>query len=188
MGKIFFLLDKKFDSLERTISVSQLYRLIKKRIWLIVVVVMMIVGLSGAWRFFFLTPQYQAVTKFVFFSYGSLGWGSNFRDALRSPEVLDQVIDKVGLKQSRRQLQENMFIATVSDSQLLMKVNDEDPDRAREISDAVMVVFNEETIKAEDAESFPILSTREIPASLDPVNNNTPTNWMISFVLTYSWF
>ncbi len=102
--------------MEETISLREIFETLKKRIVMIVLITLIAVGASGAVSYLLLTPIYQSSTQ-ILVSQQAAGASSALQSVgfdvdstyiqtynviLKSPYILEQVIEELGLERSHR--------------------------------------------------------------------------------------
>jgi capsular polysaccharide biosynthesis protein len=179
------------SEVERPFTVSDLARVLRKRLWVILLVVAVVVGVAvGAslWQ----TPKYQASAMLLVGQEQGSTQDSNLGGAVSglqaltqtmiiaidTPHVADEAIRRLGLKMSSDQLLKDLTIQQVESSQFIqLTYTGTDPERAAQIVNTVGQVSSER-IAAASATANNITATvyqkAEVPnhpASPDPVRN-----------------
>ncbi|WP_017726185.1 YveK family protein, partial [Halalkalibacterium ligniniphilum] len=119
--------------MEETISLRELFATLKKRITMIVLITVLATGLSGIVSYFFLTPMYQTTTQ-ILVSQQATGAASALQSAgfdvdsdyiqtynviLKSPYILNEVIEELGLDRSHQQLIQQLQVSQEGQSQVV---------------------------------------------------------------------
>jgi len=180
--------------MEETIELKELFLIIKKRMLLIAILGFTALVLSGVLSFFVLTPRYQTTTDLIVNSITdpnqitnadiqtSLNLMNTYQVILRSPIILDQVSERLGLNISGSQLQGLITVSNQNNSQVLsVSVKHEDPSKARDIANEVAEVFRNEIGDIMNVENVSILARAELPTS--PVEPRPTLNMAIGFLL-----
>lgn len=131
------------------IDLLEILGALKKRIWLIILAVMIGGGAAGAYSRLVLTPQYTSTAMLYVLSkettltsLADLQIGSqlttDYKIIMTSRPVLQNVIDSLGLKMSYRALRGKLSINNPTESRILtVTVTDPDPRLAKLIVDEV---------------------------------------------------
>lgn len=147
------LINEENDEIE--IDLLELFRALKKRIWMILAAAVVVGGISGAFSKFVLTPQFQS-TSMVYIlskettltSLADLQIGSqltqDYKIIVTSRPVLEDVIGQLNLDLEYEDLKEKITIDNPKDTRILsITAQDPDPKMAKEISDAVAKTSSE---------------------------------------------
>ncbi|MBC1401331.1 YveK family protein [Listeria booriae] len=166
---------------EKTIDVSDFLYILKKWLWLII-----ILGLIGAISGFviskqFIVPTYESKSQLVIKqgnnrddtttttseTQSNIQLVNTYKIIIVSPTVLDKVIDNLKLPISSQQLSKQILIENSKDSQVLtINVLNQNPKIATQI--------NNQLIKAAINESKKIMSADNIRLLTEPTDNTTP--------------
>lgn len=134
---------------EIEIDLLELLQALKKRIWLIILAIMIGGGAAGAYSRLVLTPQYTSTAMLYVLSkettltsLADLQIGSqlttDYKIIMTSRPVLQNVIDSLGLQMSYRALRSKLSINNPTESRILtVTVTDPDPRLAKLIVDEV---------------------------------------------------
>lgn len=186
--------------MEETISFKELYEILKKRIVLILSISILAVGMSAVASYFFMTPKYQASTQILVSqaaagSISSLLSGANpfnsdsqyidtYNVILKSPYILNQVIEEIGLNKTHGQLNGQISVFQEGKSQVVtVRVEDINPVLASEIANVTAEVFRREIQFLLKIENIHILSPAELLANPTPISPNPTLNMAIAFVV-----
>ena len=119
--------------MEETISLREIFDTLKKRIVMIIIITVCAVGASGLASYLLLTPIYQASTQ-ILVSQQAAGASSALQAAgfdvdskyiqtynviMKSPYILEQVIDELDLPISHRELNGQLNVAQEGQSQVV---------------------------------------------------------------------
>lgn len=134
---------------EIEIDLMELFRALKKRIWLLLLAAVAGGGIFGAFSKFVLVPQYQSTAMLYVLSkettltsLADLQIGSqlakDYQIIVTSRPVLEDVISSLGLDMEYKDLEEKLTIGNPSDSRILtITAEDPDPQMAKAIADEV---------------------------------------------------
>lgn len=137
------------DNDEIEIDLRELLTTLKRRLWLIVLALLLGGGAAGAYSKLVLTPQYTSTAMLYVLSkettltsLADLQIGSqlttDYRIIMTSRPVLQNVIDSLGLEMSYRMLRSKLSIDNPTESRILtVTVKDPDPRLAKMIVDEV---------------------------------------------------
>lgn len=173
------------EFMERTYTVYEVLKILKKRIILIISLFILCVGITVSLLFFVLQPIYGAQTQILVIQQNgteSYTWDNTETDLrlintynviIKSPAILNQVIERLDLKQSSEQLMKQIVVSNESDSQVVtIEVEDESLQNAVAISNAVAEVFKEEIPRLMRVDNITILSAATQEENTEPVKPN----------------
>ncbi|WHX40394.1 Wzz/FepE/Etk N-terminal domain-containing protein [Mesobacillus sp. AQ2] len=181
--------------MEETISLKDLFETLKKRLLLILAITLTAVMVSGIVSFFFLTPIYQASTQILVnksnsdqVNYNpaelqtSLQLINTYMVIIKSPAILDKVIDEMDLDITSAQLSEKITVGSEKDSQVMnISVQDEDANRAAALANKIAEVFKEENIMKVD--NISILANAQVTDGQSPIKPQPVLNIAIALVV-----
>ncbi|WP_270166539.1 YveK family protein [Paenibacillus sp. SYP-B4298] len=175
-------------------------RIIRKRLWMIVAIVVAACLLAGAFSMYFQKPVYEASTKIIVNQTASQAMlqqldlnqiNSNIRmidtykEIIKTPAILDKVVERYpqfGL--TTEQLADKVKVSSVNNTQVMtLAVQDLSYRQAAEIVNAVSLIFQQEIPTLFNIENVSILNEAKVDATPDPVSPNIPLNIAISFVV-----
>ncbi|WP_017726166.1 YveK family protein, partial [Halalkalibacterium ligniniphilum] len=184
--------------MEETISLREIFATLKKRLAMIVVITVLAVTASGAVSYFFLTPMYQTTTQ-ILVSQQATGATSALQSAgfdvdsqyiqtynviLKSPYILNEVIEELGLERSHQQLNQQLQVSQEGQSQVVtIRVEDVNPALAVDIANTTAAVFQREIANLLRVDNVVILAEAEMADPPVPVSPNPPLNMAIAFVV-----
>ena len=147
------LIDQDDDEIE--IDILQILRVLKKKLWLILLIGILAGGGAGAYSKYVIIPQYQS-TAMVYVlskettlaSLADLQIGSqltkDFKIIITSRPVLTEVINKLGLNLSYEGLVDKITIVNPKDTRILsITAQDPSPQMAKNIADSVATTASE---------------------------------------------
>ena len=135
---------------EQTISLQELFQVLKKRLFLIITITLAAVAISAAVSYFVLTPVYEVKTTMM--AYGAdkkLESDSNslteiqtnlklintYNDLIKSDKILEKVLKELELDMTMGQLARKINVSNNKESHVIyISVKDTDPYRAAEIA------------------------------------------------------
>ncbi|PMC37580.1 capsular biosynthesis protein [Bacillus sp. UMB0899] len=176
--------------MEDGISLLELVDIIKKRLWLIIMITIVATTASGLVSYFLLTPVYQTSTELLVkpkteqnvIVQNDVSLNSQiintYTEIIKSPAVLEEVSNELNLN---RDLSSQITVTTKNESQiLLVTVNDTDPVLAKDIANTVASVFQRELVNIMNIDNVNILSKAEDGKHVEP---NPMLNMAIAFVV-----
>lgn len=140
---------------EMEIDLLQIFRALKKRLWIILAATVLFGGAVGAFSKFVLIPQYTSTTMMYILSQettltslADLQIGSqltkDYKIIVTSRPVLEQVNEKLGLGLEYEELVEKISIENFTDTRILsITATDPDPYRAKAIVDSIAEVSSD---------------------------------------------
>ncbi|KGX93918.1 capsular polysaccharide biosynthesis protein [Pontibacillus halophilus JSM 076056 = DSM 19796] len=183
--------------MEETISLKEIFGVLKKRLWMILGITALATILSGVVSFFFLTPEYETQSQFLVNQ--SRGQGeaveyndirtnveliSTYSNIIKSPYILEEVISDLDLDLSPGALQNSLQIASEQNSQVVsVTVTNKDRELAADIANATVETFRQEVTEIMNIDNVTILSQASAGPDLSPVSPKPFLNMAIAFVL-----
>lgn len=180
-----------------TIGIVDLFKMLKKRWWIILLVSVLGIALTTALTKYVLIPQYTSTTQLLVSRQNtntqSIELGeietniqmiNTYRDIIEDPVVIDKVINELGTDLSEVDLQKKVDIITQDDSQIFgIKVTDTDPDRAAEIANLMAATFQENIDDIINVENVAILSKAKVNPV--PVSPNLMLNQIVGLLVGF---
>ncbi|CAM4304232.1 YveK family protein [Bacillus albus] len=179
------------------ISLKELFFVLRKRIALILVISIGSALISGIVSYYFMTPIYQTSTqilvnqkkqdeKFIQFNevQTNLQLTNTYKVIIKSPVILNQVKEKLGLNIKIDQLKNEISVGNEKDSQIIVvTVQDKNAYLARDIANATAEVFKGEVAKIMNVDNVTVLSKAEVAKSQSPIKPRPMLNVAIAFVV-----
>ncbi|MGU3368056.1 YveK family protein [Bacillus mycoides] len=183
--------------MEETISLKELFYILKKRLAMILVIAFGAAIVSAIISFFFMTPIYQSSTQILvnqkkqegsMFQAGEVQTNiqltNTYKVIIKSPVILDQVNEKLNLNMTAQALTGKINVANDKDSQVIsVTVEDKDPKLARDIANATADVFKGEVAKIMNVDNVTVLSKAEVAENQSPIKPVPMLNVAIAFVV-----
>ncbi|WP_394542419.1 YveK family protein [Priestia aryabhattai] len=183
--------------MEETISLRDLFQVLRKRLWLIALIAIIAATISAVISFFVLTPVYQTSTQILvnqakseqqLYNAGAVQTNvqliSTYNDIIKSPAILDTVIEKLKLDNSAKSLSGQIQVTSAENSQVaLITVQDTNAKRATEIANTTASVFQQKVPKIMNIDNVSILSKADLAASKSPVKPQPTLNIGIALVV-----
>lgn len=168
-------MEKKHDDDEIEIDLVELLYALKKKIFVIIAAVVVGALLAGAYTKLLVTPVYSATSTMLVLtkettlaSLADLQIGSqltkDYSMLITSRTVLQDVIAKLDLDMTYRELEENVTITNPDDTRILeVTVTDSDPERSKEIVDTLAEISSQFIGEQMEVVSPKIIEDGEVP-------------------------
>jgi capsular polysaccharide biosynthesis protein len=183
--------------MEETIRLQDLFKTLKKNLGIIALTTILAVTIAGAVSFMFLTPIYENSTQILVNQEQSeasqmtnqniqadLQLINTYSVIIKSPAILDQVIEELGLGISSEALNSKVTVNTADNSQVVnVTVRDEDPAQAVAIANTTAQVFESEIQELMNVNNVSILSPAVLKENPSPVEPNPILNMAIAAVV-----
>lgn len=180
--------------MEEAINLKELIMIFKKRLILIVTFTCVATLLSGAFTHFLITPTYLASTQLLVStsSYEGMITRSEitadiqlintYTDILRSPIILNQVIEELELNMSVASLSDRITTGNRNNSQVItLSVRHEIPETARAITNEIATIFHRDLPNIMNVNNVSILAYAELPTS--PISPRIIVNVAVGFMM-----
>ncbi|MBY0196845.1 capsular biosynthesis protein [Priestia megaterium] len=185
--------------MEERMGLLDFLQVLRKRLWLIALITIIAATISAIISFFVLTPVYQANTQILvnqakseqqLYNAGAVQTNvqliSTYNDIIKSPAILDKVIEKLKLESTAKSLSGQIQVTSSENSQVAqITVQDTNPKRATEIANTTASVFQKEVPKIMNMniDNVSILSKADVAASKSPVKPQPILNIAIALVI-----
>ncbi|WHY96103.1 YveK family protein [Peribacillus simplex] len=182
--------------MEETISIKDIFKTLKKRWKLIMLLTLIAALISGTISYFLLTPVYQSSTQILVNQKQSenqldstqiqsnIDMINTYSVIIKSPAILEIVIDELALDQSVDQLSQKITINSQENLQVFsLTVQDSNPAKAVEIANTVSSIFQKEIKDIMKVDNVSILAKAEIKENPSPVKPNPLLNIAIAVVV-----
>lgn len=183
--------------MEETISLKELFQTLKKRLSLIIIITAIAAATSGLISFFVLTPIYQSSTQILVnqaksdqqaFQYNEVQTNlqliNTYNVIIKSPAILDKVIQQLDLEMSTGELNSNVTVGSEQNSQVVtISVQDEKPKQAADIANTIATVFQKDIVKIMNVNNVSILSKAELGTDPSPIQPKPLMNVAIALVI-----
>lgn len=168
--------------MEETISLQELFKALRKRFILIISLAILAVTIAGVVSYFFLTPIYEASALILVnqqqkernqFNSEDIEMNLQLIDTynviIKSPAILSKVIEHLELDTTPALLEKKIKVTNAQNSQVVnISVQDPDPQKAVDVANTTVEVFQKEIRTLMNVDNIKILS----PAAL--VKNQSP--------------
>lgn len=183
--------------MEETISLQELFKIMKKRLVLIISTFVLAVTITGGVSYFFLTPIYEASTQILINQkkieqnqFNTLDIETNLQlintyyAIIKSPFILSKVVDNLDLNTTPELLNNKIKVSSEQNSQVIsISVQDPDLQKAVEIANMTTEVFQEEIQTLMKVDNVNILSPAVNTKNIKPVSPNTILNMAIAAII-----
>lgn len=184
--------------MEETISLKEIYEVLKKRFLLILTFIFAAALIAAIISYFILTPKYDANSQFIVnqseidpnmqYSVNDVRMNveliNTYNVIIKSPAILDQVVEELRLPYSADQLSEKIEVNSAENSQVVtVTATDEDPALAVDMANTTVEVFQDEIPDIMNVDNVSVLTTAELSENPTPVAPNPVLNIAIAIVL-----
>lgn len=184
--------------MEETISLKEIYEVIKKRIVLIIGLIAGATVIAAIISFFILTPTYQSSSMFIVkqsqtdpsVQYNVSDIRTNvelintYNVIIKSPAILEGVVQELDLDSSADQLSKKVSVSSAENSQVVtVTATDPSPELAVKIANTTVEVFQEKIPVLLNVDNVHILSEAELAADPAQVSPKPLLNIAIAMVL-----
>lgn len=183
--------------MEETISLQDLFKTIRKRFGLIILLTLLAIIIAGVVSYFLLTPVYETSTE-ILVNQNPAETGqlinqniqtdlqliNTYSGIIKSPAILDQVVEELDLDMNSDQLDNNITVSNADQSQIInIAVQDEDPARAVDIANTTVDVFETDIQQLMNVDNVSVLSPAILKENPEPVSPNPLLNMAIAAVV-----
>lgn len=182
--------------MEETISIRGIFQTLKKRWKLITLLTLIAALISGAISYYLLTPVYESSTQILVNQKQSkdqldsnqiqtnIDMINTYSVIIKSPAILEKVIDDLKLEQGVDQLSQKITINSQENSQVFsLTVQDSNPLKAVEIANAVSGTFQKEIKDIMNVDNVSVLAKAEVKENPTPVKPSPLLNIAIAVVV-----
>ena len=182
--------------MEETIDLREYFSIIKKRFWIIALITIVAMVVSGVISFFMLSPVYESKSTLIVntekneetqmitgdqFSV-SQKLAVTYGEIIKSRAVLESVISNLKLDSEYEDLVEKITVSPVKDTQIIsISVQDTNPKKARDIANEIPKVFEKEVKRITKANDIQVIDKAILPEN--PIKPNKMMNVAIAAVL-----
>ncbi|MEW4241080.1 Wzz/FepE/Etk N-terminal domain-containing protein [Priestia megaterium] len=183
--------------MKETISLQELFAVLRKRLWLIVLIAIIAATVSAVISFFVLTPVYESKTQILVNQaksdeqlYNTQAVQTNvqlintYNDIIKSPAILDKVIKQLKLDGSAASLSSQIQVTSAQNSQVAqIVVQDTSAKHATDIANTTASVFQKEVPKIMNVDNVKVLSKAALGENASPVKPQPLLNVVIAMVV-----
>jgi capsular polysaccharide biosynthesis protein len=161
----------------KDINLIEIYKIIKRRLWLIIVITAVTTILGTYYSYSKYTPLYQTSSRIIIKA--DPEYRNTLQVIIKDSVVLDKVIQQLELNENSNQLASNITVSSIEDTQVVsIGVIDTNPKRAAEIANATARVFQEEIPNIVNFKDVTLLSKAMVNDS--PINQGSMKMIIIS--------
>jgi capsular polysaccharide biosynthesis protein len=184
------------EPMEETISLKELFAILRKRLWLIISLTVIAAVTAGVISFYFLTPIYQASTQLLVNQskddkqidinqvQTNLDLINTYNVIMKSPVILEKVIAQMNLDTTVGQLNEQITVSSKENSQVVeVSVEDKDPAQAVQLANTIGDVFKKEIVTIMNVDNVSILSKSQLAEDPSPIKPKPLLNIAIALVV-----
>jgi capsular polysaccharide biosynthesis protein len=184
--------------MEDKLSLKEVFKVIRKGLWLIISLTIGAGIIAAIISFFILKPVYQNSSQFLVnqnnreraqeFTENDIRTNveliNTYKIIIKSPRILDRVKEELNLKKSIEDIAENIDVSSEESSQVVtVLVTDQNPKLAANIANTTVRIFQNEIPQLMNVDNVKVLSKAELSANPDPVSPNKVLNIVIAMVL-----
>lgn len=171
---------KSGGNVEKEINIKKLIYVIRKRIWIVVVLSILFAVLGGVYSMFFTKPLYESSSRLIVNAEPELM--NTLMVMIEEPSFLEFVIIDLELDMTPEKLSEQVYAESIEGSSIVkISVVDANPLMAKKIADATANVFQKEIPKLLEFKDISIFS--EAKQSSNPINDDHETKIMLGFIV-----
>lgn len=180
--------------MEETIDLRELFKIIKRKIWMIILIGLIFGIASGVVSVFFITPMYQSSTTLIVNKENSNSetqlsnsddinyvqkLAYTYSEIITSRAVLGKTISQLGLDISYKKLASCVTVTNITNTQIIkVDVLYKDPKTAREICDTIPAVFDKEIQRIMKVSGVEVIDKAIVSSS--PVKPNKIKNVILA--------
>lgn len=184
--------------MEETISLKEIFNVIKKRLLLILAITLGAAVIAAVVSYFVLTPTYESSSQFIV-NQGPADQSAQYNvndiranveiintynEIIKTPAILGEVIEELDLPYSVGGLSQNISVANANNSQVVtVTVTDENPARAVEIANTTVSIFQDKIQDFMNVDNVSVLTEAQLSENSTPVAPNPVLNIAIAIVL-----
>lgn len=183
--------------MEETISLREIFEVLKKRLGLIIVITVIAAATSAVVSFYVLTPIYQSSTQILVnqsnpgqntYDVGEIRTNleliNTYSVIIKSPAILDKVKEELNLERSTKALDSQISVNSERNSQVVsISVQDPDPKLAVNLANTTAQIFKEEIPNLMNIDNVNILAAAQLEPNPSPVKPQPILNIAIALVV-----
>lgn len=182
---------------EITLDLREIFQIIRKRLWLILLITILSVAAAGAVSYFVLTPEYEASTTIIIGNSPKQAeeYGYEYSDVLmyqqlaktygeiaQSRSVAEKAARKLGQDVTPEEVAGKVTVTTKTDTQIMeITAKSASPEDARETANALSEAFIDEAMRIFPTGNVQIMDRATLPEY--PVSPRPMLNMAIAFFL-----
>ena len=182
------------------ISLREYFFVLRKRLWLVILLTIVSVVVSGIVSYYVLEPEYQTFTTLIVgkpkdyqnvdnkLEYNELLLNqklvSTYGEIVKTRAVTDEVIEKLNLDMGYKEFKEKVNVNLVKDTEIIkLEVTDRNPELAAKIANETALVFMKNIKEIMMVENVQVIDEAQIPES--PIKPRPKLNMAIAGVLGF---
>lgn len=183
--------------MEETISLKEIFEVIRKRLLLIIAFVFGAALIAAIVSYFVITPTYEAKSEFIVnqgeldpsqFNVNDIRTNveliNTYNDIIKSPAITEKVIDSLKLSLTPSSLADKVQVSSSENSQVVtVAVTDESPALAVQIANTTVEIFQKEVLEIMNVDNVSVLASAEMAEDPSPVAPKPMLNIAIAIVL-----
>lgn len=183
--------------MEETISLREIFKIIKKRFFLILCITIIAVSTVAVLNFYYITPVYQAQTQILVnqkpSNQESYSWSqmetdlqliNTYNVIIKSFVILNKVIEELELDMTSNQLMEKVAVSNENDSKVVnIKVEHTNHEQAVKIANTIAMIFKVEIPTLLNIDNINILSEAKLSENASPIKPRKLLNILIAAII-----
>ncbi|AHV98603.1 YveK family protein [Paenibacillus sabinae] len=189
--------------LSQELDLRDYFRIIRKRLWLIVGIVIIVCGIAGIYSVYIKQPVYEASTKIIVnqtpnqtavaqLDLNQINTNiqliNTYKEIIKTPAILDIVASKYPqFNLTTDELMKKVNVSSVNNTQVMtLVVRDTSYSKAAEVVNAISLVFKQEIPDLFNVQNVSILNEAKVnpEQAPGPVEPNVLLNLAIAFVVS----
>ena len=167
--------------MEKEIKIKDFIVALKKRLWLIVTIAVLMSLLSGFYNIYTTTPLYQSSTR-IFLPLNKADFVTTLAVMIKDRSVLEKVIERLDLNRSADALSRRIDLSSENGSEIVkITFTDSNPESAANIVNAATAAFLQEIGNVFGIYQYKILS--EAKPGYSPINIKPRRNFDVGFAI-----
>lgn len=177
---------------EYEIDLREIFEIIRKRVWIIILLAVISVAVSGIISYFVLEPVYETSTTLMvskpnneeaMIQYSDVLLNQKlvktYGEIIKSRNISRQVIEKLNLNITPKQLIQKIIVSPVKDTEIVqIKVSHTNPELAMDIANKLAEVFMKDVKRIMKVDNVQVIDKAEIPFT--PVKPRPKLNIIIA--------
>lgn len=183
-------------------ELKQYWNIVKKRLWLVVLLIVTVCLAAGAYSFYLAQPTYQASTKLIVNQTrdsaqsgtpvdmnsinSNIQLVKTYKEIIKTPRIMDKVVERFPeLNATSGELMNKINVSSVNDTQVMsLSAVDYSYERAAHIVNAVSIVFQEEIPLLFTIDNVSLLNEADPTRTPAPISPNPVMNMTVAFLLS----
>lgn len=163
----------------KEIDLKELLNIVKKRIWLVILLTLITTVAGGTYKYMTTTLLYQASSRIIIEA--DTDYRTTLQVIIKDSTILEKVVKELKLEKAPEALAGQITVQSINNSQVTsISVVDSDPKMAATIANTVAKVFKAEIPKIVNFKDVRFLSEAKI--NPNPINGNQTRSIIIFFI------